>query len=101
MSTRILSERNVKHARKDYPCDACYILLQEYGKLQLFINENSWRLSTQELQILRDIERNGFKIKKGEPYLRIAGVFDGEFNEFKANKQIHDICLKYNVYEDE
>ena len=97
----ILSEINVKHAKKDYSCDACYFLLQEHGKLQSFIEEYGPKLSQQELLALRDIERKNFKIKKGEPYFKQAGVCDDDFYVFKANEKIHNVCLKLNIYDTE
>ncbi len=98
---RILSETNVKKARKDYPCDACWFLLETYGKLQIFINEFSWRLTPKELYVLRKAEISNYKILKGEPYYKQAAIYDGDFQEFKAIPEIHEICQKYGIYDGE
>jgi len=82
---------NTLVARKEYCCDASDWLLNE--------GINGFGFSFAELREIVIARRNGWKIKKGEKYIRQRGKYDGDLYTFKAIPAIHKICLKYNLYE--
>jgi hypothetical protein len=43
--------------------------------------------------------RNGWFIQPGEAYVSQACTIDGFVYSFKAIKAIHDICIKYKLYD--
>ena len=55
-----------------------------------------------ELRKIVKARRNGWKIKKGEKYIRQNNVDEtsGDFYTYKAIPAIHDICIKNDVYID-
>ena len=91
---KILKETFYK-AKKDYPCTACYIMLQVDGFENLCTQYN---LILEEVEVFTKVKESGFKILKGETYLYQTGVYDGDFYSHKAIPAIHDICLKRGFY---
>ena len=54
-----------------------------------------------ELRSIVNARNSGQRILPGERYLRSAVVNGyGDFFDFKARPEIHQICLKYNLYEE-
>ena len=84
MTDCALSDKLVK-AIKDYNCDAT-IYLHELGDYDIFTPEEMEIISTD------------CKIKKGNIYREVVGKFEGELFTFRAIPEIHDICLKYELY---
>jgi len=78
-------------ARKDYFCDACEYILNNG------INGLGWTIS--ELRIIVKAKRKGYKIIKGEKYIHQVGIYNGDFGVFKAIPEIHELCLKYDLYD--
>lgn len=77
-------------AKKDYHCDACAWLLN--GGFPEGMKISEWRSIVKA-------KRNGWKVKVGQKYLRQTGIYDGDFYCTKSIPEIHEICLKYDVYE--
>jgi len=44
--------------------------------------------------------RNNWKIQPGQRYIRQAVVWEGRLGTFKAIPEMHDICVKYDLYEE-
>jgi len=84
-------------ARKGYDCDACHLIHD-------FINEYGVKgtgLSCSELRTYIKAKRNGFKIKPGEKYNRVHGVYDGIFQTYRSIPAIEDICREHDLACDE
>lgn len=79
-------------ARKDYSCMAC-----EWLNNSGYANVDD--LTPQEWIAYQKAENNGFKVKKGERYIRQNNKFDGKVYTFIAIPEIDDICHKYDLYE--
>lgn len=77
-------------ARKDYPCMASEFL-RDLGFCRS-------PLTFSELRKVVVARRNGWMIKKGTPYVYQFNKYDGDRYVFRAIKDIHEICLKYDVY---
>lgn len=88
MST-VLSETHPV-AKKEYACNACEWLL----------NAGLPEMPYSEAKLFVLARRDGYKIKKGQRYLKQASIFGGDFCCFRARPEIHALCLKYDVYQE-
>lgn len=81
-------------AKKKYRCDA-FVWLQE-GRFDP-------KDATEEEQLaIQKTKRNEGRIQIGEKYLYEVSKWNlYDFQVFKANLEIHEICLKYSLYPDE
>ena len=82
-------------ARKDHDCHACEFLngYYDFGLKDLVgigLSFSEWR------QIIK-AKNNKWKIKKGDIYLRQTVRYD-EISTFKAIPEIHEICIKHDLY---
>jgi hypothetical protein len=57
-------------------------------------------MSEEEIQIVLDAKAKNWTIDKGEMYYSQIGRFEGNIYHFQAIKAIHDICVKYDLYEE-
>ena len=78
-------------ARKDYYCMACDWINNGIGF-------NGIGFSFSEYREIVKAKQNGFKIKKGEKYIRQFLNDGGGCYEFIAKQSIHDICVKHDLY---
>jgi hypothetical protein len=78
-------------ARKDYPCEACEWLVNSIDHGELTFSE---------LRQVALAKRDGYKIKKGQTYVRVKGKWEGEFAIFRARPAIDDICRKHSIYQE-
>ncbi len=78
-------------ARKEHYCNACEHLLLDGTPKEGGFSPAEWKA-------IEKAKANNWKIQKGEKYLKQVGVFDGDFQTFKAIKEIHDICLEHDYY---
>ena len=91
-------ESRIKKARKDHVCDACSWLLDR-------VNANAEDIvldldcTDEEKAALERAEANGWKVKKGDKYWYWKGVFDGQISESHSIPEIHEICIKYDIYD--
>jgi len=90
METLLTDKRPI--AKKEYNCMACDWLWNA-GQLELLLNST-------ELQQIEVAKSNSYKIQKGEQYVRQTGIQDGELITFIAIPEMHDICLKYDLYDE-
>jgi hypothetical protein len=88
MSRLLVDE--IRTARKDYRCDA-------WGFLSMLCSGDVNDMDVEERAIYDEIESNPF-IKKGTKYLYQKSVDSGEFFEFRARLDCHDLCEKYDAY---
>jgi len=75
-------------ARKEYRCMA-YDIIDDYSEF-----------THDELKAYARMKRNGGMIQKGERYLRQSCVRDGEVYEWIANIEMHNICIKDDLYDE-
>ncbi len=79
-------------ARKEHNCDACHFILAS--------GINGFGYSFSELRAIAKAKRKGYKILKGDKYIRQNNLFDGELYTFKAIPEMHDICINHGLYEE-
>lgn len=90
MSVTVLSELTPV-ARKKHRCMASEFILN-YGI-------NGFGYSFSELRSIAKARKNGYKIVKGQKYIRQNNICDNALYTFKAIPEMHEICLKYEHYE--
>lgn len=76
-------------ARKDYRCEACDYIRE-------LIGEGVFTFS--DMRKIVEVKRKGWKILKGERYMKCQGKWDGEFEVFRAVPEMNDLCHKYDLY---
>lgn len=93
MSTQI-GETTHPKARKTYRCMAS----------DWIVNGDLYEIfrgcTREERRAIVKARRNRWSIQPGQIYVRQAMVWDGRMGTFKAIPEMHDICLKYDLYED-
>lgn len=87
---RVISD-NTRKSRKDHNCCACEWLLN-YGLGQV-------DFTFAEYRTIAKAKRNKWRVKKGETYLSQCNVQDGDIQTIKAIPAIHDLCVKYDLYQ--
>lgn len=98
MSCTILRSQEIKKAGKDHVCNACEWLLGIGDLREIF---STIEMTLSEKKTLVRMKNNGWKIKKGEPCVYVVGICDGDFGGWYYNKEVHEICVKYDVYLDD
>lgn len=90
MSTIIRESNPV--ARKRYYC----------GAADWIINSEIFRTCTftEKKQIII-ASRSGWMINKGDKYYQQVNIFSGDFGVFKAMPALNDICIKYDLYQED
>lgn len=91
MGVEILSE-SLPKARKDHECMACEWLNNSGYATKEDLTKDEW-LAYQLA------ESNKWTIKKGQKYIRQNNKYDGRVYSFTAIPEIHEICLKYDLYD--
>jgi hypothetical protein len=65
--------------------------------------EHAWPLgdflSFSEMREVVKAKRNGYRIRKGQQYVKQTGIYEGELVTFKAIPALHDICLRHDLYD--
>ena len=100
---RVLSE-TYPTARKTYECNACLFIFEGFGNtrggLMSFLSYHPFTL-TEKKQILK-ARNNKYQIRIGEKYVRQTLIDESSKDFFcvKSIPEIHDICCKYDLYEE-
>lgn len=87
-----LIKENKPKAQKDYNCDAS-AFLDGSGLLR-----NSGYFSFAEMREIAKAKKQNFKIKKGNYYINQRLKYDGDLITFRAIPEIHNICIKHDLY---
>ncbi len=90
-------------ARKDYPTDgASYFDFAYNHKTKEYDIEEfrSIEMTEEEIKSILDAKDRNWTIAKGELYYSQIGKFEGNIYHFQAISAIHDICVKYDLYEE-
>ena len=87
----VLSE-SMPTARKSHICSACEWVVAH--------GVDGMGFSFAEKREIVKAKRNKWNIVKGQKYIRQSNIQDGELYCFKAIPEIHEICLKYDLYEE-
>jgi hypothetical protein len=85
---------NVKKARKDHHCDSC-----AYIRDTVYKDEAPYKFTEDDLKVWEKAKANNYRIKKGDPYRKVIGVYDGQMQEFKCIPELDDICNRLDFYE--
>ena len=80
-------------AKKEYDCDAWLWLRNcDYTEFD--------QLTFSDRKAIVRAKRNGFKIQPGDKYIKVEGLWEGDFVTFRAIPELDAICHEYDVYED-
>jgi hypothetical protein len=80
-------------ARKDYRCNAC-------DAVRDMISGRGNPFTFKEWRAIVKAKQNGWRIKKGEKYLRQFNADGGDTWTYRGIPAISDICTKYKLFED-
>lgn len=89
----IIHQQKVNSARKVYRCNACDEVFSSINMDEDFLTEA-------EKQEMQDAKAAGYRIQKGEPYVRQFNTDGGDVWTYRARPGIHAIAIKYKMYED-
>lgn len=78
-------------ARKDYRCDAADCIGDKLGWDEREYEE-------EDRPAIHRAKEEGFKILKGSRYVKVDGVWEGEWSVFRAREDLDAICHKYEMY---
>jgi hypothetical protein len=84
-------------ARKEQECDAFKVLQEEMS----YSAERRIKLTYPEARSFVKARRSNGKIAPGQKYYSLVHIYDEKLCHFKAIPEIHDICLKHDLYEQE
>lgn len=87
-----LEEKLIKSSRKDRVCDACLFINNDFSFRDLI--EYS-PLEESELAAIDRMRSQGFKILKGQPYIRNVFIFEGDFFVWCCDPEMYEIYNKY------
>lgn len=109
MSWEMLSHKIVK-ARKVHQCDLYeglnyFDVLSFDSELKTYsVNPEQVKdlqITPEEVEVLNQYIKSGFKIQPGEKYHRSIGKFDGEWCLFTQSLPIRAIVFKYDLYDED
>lgn len=95
MSWTHLETTQIKSARKDHSCTACQAMLDGDS-----ISNIKKELTPYELIIFEKMESQKFKILKGQPYMKVTGIYDGDFCTAKYADGMYNIGERFGIFED-
>jgi hypothetical protein len=78
-------------ARKTHECMACIHILNNCI--------DGFGYTFAELRLIVKAKRNNYNIVKGQKYINQTNISDGEIYNFKAISEMHDLCLKHDLYD--
>ncbi|APD92032.1 hypothetical protein BM525_19305 (plasmid) [Alteromonas mediterranea] len=84
-----LRTESTPRARKTYQCDAC----------EWLVNVGTDDLSEDELSLYEQAKSENFSVQPGQTYVKVEGIWDGEFTVFRARPEINAICTKHKLYD--
>ena len=87
-----LEEKLIKSSQKDRVCDACLFINTQFSFADLIQYSN---LEDSELAAIERMKNQGFKILKGQPYIRNAFVAEGDFTVWCCDPEMFEIYNKY------
>jgi hypothetical protein len=79
-------------ARKEYRCNACEHLLMDGMPNEGDFTPDEWK------HIL-GAKSNGWKINKGDKYMKQTNNYNGGIGTFRAIPEINNICDKHGYYD--
>lgn len=97
MST-ILKEKIIKKTRKIHVCNAC-TWLRESALSE--IRSGNIKLEFSELRSVVKAKQTNWLIPVGSPCLYSVGIYNGDFFACYSIPEIHDICIKYEIYQED
>lgn len=89
----ILRERVIKRTKKIHICNAC-IWLKECA-----LHEINFTFS--EYRSIVKAKQNNWKIPIGGTCLYSVGIYENDFFSCYSIPEIHQICIKYEIYQDD
>ena len=77
-------------ARKNYECDAC-------GWLNIDLSYVIELCTFTEKKQIVKARGNNWQIKKGQKYIKVKGIWEGEWSVYRAIPEIQNIIDKYKL----
>ena len=91
---RVLEQR-ILTAKKIHDCDASYHVISEC------ISNIMDELTFKEKRACVRMKNAKMKILPGTKYIRQANIIDGDFYVWKADLEMHQICVRLDLYEED
>lgn len=85
----------VRTARKDYRCDISRWILNDSGPL-----DDLPGITAEDAEIMRKIQTDGCRIRKGDRYVYQSGVYDGYWYNRRAIPEVLRIAYKCGFFRD-
>lgn len=86
-----LCKRTIQVARKQYDCGAAVWVGATLGW-------NPEEYDEEDRHILATALEEDCKILPGTEYVKVKGIWEGEFSVFRARKDLDYLCNKYELY---
>jgi hypothetical protein len=86
----------VKKTRKVHECNASIWLSEQLSE----IRSGEIRLTISERRAVIRMMRNNWKIPVGSSCEYHVGIYDSDFFATYNDPEIHEICVKYSLYDD-
>jgi len=77
------------NARKAYDCDACHWWLTNGDTCE--VEDEDQRLT------IESAEADKYRILPGQRYIRIVGIYDGDFGTYRARPEMHDLIIELDL----
>lgn len=81
-------------ARKRYTCNACEWIEYDLNE-HIFYHQFTYA----ELREIVKARRNNWCIVPGQHYVKVVRVYEGRLEVWRAIPAIHNICLRYDMYD--
>jgi hypothetical protein len=88
------ARETIHKAQKEYYCEAWNYWIRD--SLEYIEDE----LTPEERMLVENLKSTGGKINKGDLYLRVTGVYDGEWGKFIAIPEADELAKNYDLYQE-
>ena len=93
-------------ARKDRPDDSAEFIIEALECIRTGYMNSGWRggrikIKFSELRSIAELKANGWRIKKGQYYVKQYCKQEGQLYSFHTLPHILRICVKYKLYGDD
>ena len=87
----------VKKTRKRHECNACCWITEVLSE----IRSGEIKMTISERRAILRMQKNGWYVPSGSKCEYSVGIYDGDFFASCSDIEMHEICIKYNLYPDD
>ena len=87
----VLSVKDVT-AVKDHRCDSCMLWLESGLSLR--------DCNSEQIEVIERAKADGFKILKGQKYVKVTVKYDGALQTFKHRPDMYRVCDELELFEE-